>query len=231
MGGVKLFSSEVHPFILGTSILAVILIAALIRLWLLRRVEAALLKNRDALERQIVTQQRDLLKVRTESNEWRVEMRRQFDAFRAMASNQLGVEEKRFDDLMKRSEVRQAELQAALDMARHMCAELPAAKARVMQLEHALDIDGGEGLSVEDGSGLTPMPDVEAAPAAPRRQWEFPVPALPAMPVVDEDRVSELERKLANALQQNAALQQALTAARLRSRVKTKSPRPKLAAR
>jgi len=228
----KSIPAEAHPLIIATCILAALFIAALIRLWLLNRTEGRLLKKQEDLERQIVTQQNDLMAVRKDANAWRAEMQRQFDLYRHMASDQLGVEEKRFDDLLKRSEQRQYELQTALDIARQMCAELPAAKARVMQLESALGIDGGEGLSGSDGGGgstpLDPMPDLSGggrtSEPVPNGSYAAAPSAMPEVPAVDEAKLGELEEKLANTERQNVMLQQALTAARLRSRLRGKSP-------
>ncbi|HYF36761.1 MAG TPA: hypothetical protein VD994_15810 [Prosthecobacter sp.] len=233
----KPFPPEAHPFVLVTALMAVFFVAALIRVWLLRRQEEKLLKNKDALEKQIVAQQREVMAIRADSQQWRAEMKREFDGFRAMASDQLKVEEKRFDDLMKRSERRQADLQAALDIARQMCAELPAAKARVLHLEQALGIDGGEGLPPADGGeggrggggGRPLMPSPSPSATEPRREWNLQAAgALPAIPTVEEDRVGELERNLASARQQNAALQQALTTERLRNRAKVRGGRSKV---
>lgn len=218
---------EAQPYAVVIALISSLFFAALVSLWLLRRKEAKLLKNRDALEKQILLQQRELMANRKESSEWRAEMKRQFDIFRAMASDQLGVEEKRFDDLLKNSQQKQLELQASLDMARQMCAELPAAKARVMQLEQALEIDAGEGLSPSvNGCSqkveMAPLPVVEESVAEGgfSKAARPPAPTL-IIPAADAGKVADLERKLSEALQRNNALQQALAAARLRARIKT----------
>jgi hypothetical protein len=227
---------EAHPYALFTAIVATLFLAALVRLWLLRRVEAKLLKNKDVLEKQVLAQQREIMAIRQDANEWRAEMKRQFDIFRAMASEQLGVEEKRFNDLLLTSQQRQMELQASLDMARQWCAELPAAKARVMQLEQALEIDGGEGFSATESvsAEMAPLPDLaqtsgSAKPSKPPTMgvdgMVLPKPSFPpVMPALETGKVAELEQKLASALQRNTTLEQALTAARLRNRMKN-SPR------
>src|SRR4051812_19258831 len=64
---------EAQPFALGTAIIGVLFLAALIRVWLLRRVETKLLKNRDALEKQVLLQQREIMEIRKDSAEWRTE--------------------------------------------------------------------------------------------------------------------------------------------------------------
>jgi hypothetical protein len=103
---------EHQIYIFATSIMAAFFVAAIIRLWLLRRVEEQLLKNKAALEKQVVTQQKDLMMVRQDANAWRSEMQRQFDLFRHMASDQLGVEEKRFNELLSKSQRREYELRS-----------------------------------------------------------------------------------------------------------------------
>ena len=212
-----------------TVIMGVLFIAALIRVWLLRRAETKLLKNKDTLEKQIVQQQRDLLAVRQDANAWRAEMQRQFDHFRQMASGQLNVEEKRFDDLWQKSLEREHALQTSLDIARQMCAELPAAKARVMQLESAMGLDAGEGLSVPSSA-----PAVEFLPIAPLPDLNGSTPMAPLAPPVETadfeetpEVSSDLNLKLSELQQQNAQLQQALTAARLRSRIRERSSQPR----
>lgn len=200
--------------------MAVLFIAGMIRLWLLRRVEEKLLKNKDALEKQVVTQQKDLMQVRSDANAWRTEMQRQFDQFRHMACDQLKVEETRFDNLLTKSRERENDLQTKLDIARQMCAELPSAKARVMQLESVLGIDAGEGLTatqsapVNGSFSLTMMPDLNGSAAEP---LPSPAPPEPAEVLINE--ITEMPNaELSELRQQNALLQQALTAERLRSR-------------
>jgi hypothetical protein len=219
---VKSIPPEAVPYVLGTAIMAVLFIAGMIRLWLLRRVEEKLLKNKDALEKQVVTQQKDLMQVRSDANAWRTEMQRQFDQFRHMACDQLKVEEARFDNLLTKSRERENDLQTKLDIARQMCAELPSAKARVMQLESTLGIDAGEGLTttpsapVNGSCSLTMMPDLNGTDA------ESPATPEPAE-VINEEITEMPHTELAELRQQNALLQQALTAERLRSRQRERS--------
>ncbi|MEN3942025.1 hypothetical protein WJU23_12075 [Prosthecobacter sp. SYSU 5D2] len=236
--------TEHQIYVFATSLMAAFFVAAMVRLWLLRRVEEKLLKNKEALEKQIVLQQKDLLTVRQESNAWRMEMQRQFDLFRHMASDQLGVEEKRFNELLAKSTRREYELQTALDIAKQMCSELPAAKARILYLEShqsaptpppppsGSDEDGGM-----PSSPVTPMPDlsgggaslpsrfIPAAPPAPAEQ-----PSNENMIFVDQDKFTQLEEKLAEAEKKNAFLWVALTTTR-RSRLRPSSlvrrPSPK----
>jgi hypothetical protein len=209
--------------------MAVLFIAALIRVWLLRRVEEKLLKNKDKLEAQVISQQKDLMQVRSDSNAWRSEMQRQFDHFRHMASDQLKVEEARFDNLLRKSRDREHELQASLDLTRHMCAELPAAKARVMQLEGLLGIDAGEGLTqtssltapLNGASGISVLPDLNGSvPEASPKSLPESEPPLEKL----TENISEAPHQALEELrQQNVMLQQALTAERLRARIREKA--------
>jgi hypothetical protein len=228
---VKTIPSEAGPYILATAIMAVLFVAALIRVWLLRRVEEKLLKNKDKLEAQVIAQQKDLMQVRSDANAWRSEMQRQFDHFRHMASDQLKVEETRFDNLLTKSRDREHELQATLDLTRQMCAELPAAKARVMQLEGLLGIDGGEGLThggaatepVNGTSAMSILPDLNGSgPETLSETLPEPDPA-PRAEVLTENITEVPNYAFEELRQQNTILQQALTAERLRARIREKS--------
>lgn len=206
--------------------MGVLFLAAMISLWLLRKNEAKLLRNKDALEKQIIQQQRDLLAARQDANAWRAEMQRQFDLFRHMASDQLQVEEKRFDDLLTKSREREQHLQMSLDIAKQMCVELPGTKARLMQLESIVGLDGGEHLSAEPspppaarGFSMAQLPDLDGA------NLTAPAPEAALVPAVIEttqapESSPEIEAELRHLQQQNSQLQQALTAARLRSRIR-----------
>jgi hypothetical protein len=206
--------------------MGVLFLAAMISLWLLRKNEAKLLRNKDALEKQIIQQQRDLLAARQDANAWRAEMQRQFDLFRHMASDQLQVEEKRFDDLLTKSREREQHLQISLDIAKQMCVELPGTKARLMQLESIVGLDGGEHLSAEPspppaarGFSMAQLPDLDGANLTAPAPEEALVPAVIETTQAPESS-PEIEAELRHLQQQNSQLQQALTAARLRSRIR-----------
>jgi hypothetical protein len=225
---VKSIPTECQPFVLMTLIMAVLFIAALIRVWLLRRTESKLLKNRDALELQILDQQKDLMNTRQDANAWRAEMQRQFDLFRHMASDQLKVEEKRFDDLLQKSREREHQLQTTLDITKQMCVELPGTKARLMQLESIIGLDDGNHLSAVStpsasapSFNMAPMPDLDevASTAQITSPAEAPEPAITESantPVVAD----AIQIEISQIQQQNTQLKQALAAARLRSRVR-----------
>lgn len=223
-----MFHPEAQPFVVFTALIAVFFVAALVRLWLLRRVEDRLLKNKDALEKQVVTQQKELMQARSDSNAWRAEMQRQFDLFRNMASEQLKVEETRFDNLLRQSRDRERDLQAELDIARRMSAELPSTKARLMQLEGLLGIDTGESLgagsscapAAAENGDIAPLPDLNGA-------WQA-ADGFTASDGADSsgDFSSAGEAGQGDLLalrQENTALKQALTAERLRSRIRERS--------
>ncbi|MCX6854218.1 MAG: hypothetical protein NTV80_04860 [Verrucomicrobia bacterium] len=219
---------ECQPFVLMTLIMAVLFIAALIRVWLLRRTESKLLKNRDALELQILDQQKDLMNTRQDANAWRAEMQRQFDLFRHMASDQLKVEEKRFDDLLQKSREREHQLQTTLDITKQMCVELPGTKARLMQLESIIGLDDGNHLSAvatpsasTPSFDMAPMPDLDEVASTPQTisPAESTEPAK-AKSANTHAMTDAIQIEISQIQQQNTQLKQALAAARLRSRVR-----------
>lgn len=217
--------------------MGVLFVAALISLWVLRKTEAKLLKNKDALEKQIVQQQRDLLSLREDANAWRGEMQRQFDHFRHMASDQLKVEEKRFDDLLQKSREREQHLQTSLDIAKQMCLELPGTKARLMQLESIVGLDAGDHLSTvlsptagdHHGFVLSQIPDLNGVKESPLSALE--PEASSVLSASDSTKSHEgsprIEAELLQLQQKNIQLQQALTAARLRSRIRERQSHPR----
>jgi hypothetical protein len=73
-------------------VIGLLFLAAIRILLLLRRV--SIMHNRaDKLEKQILDQQRIILDIRSDSNAWRGEMQRQFDAFRAESTRWRGEQE------------------------------------------------------------------------------------------------------------------------------------------
>jgi hypothetical protein len=218
-----MFHPEAQPFIVLTALIAVFFIAALGRLWLLRRIEDRLLKNKDALEKQVLVQQKELMQVRSDANAWRAEMQRQFDLFRHMASEQLKVEEARFDNLLRQSRERERDLQAELDIARRMSAELPSTKARLMQLEGLLGIDTGESLgagssatsAAAENGDIAPLPDLNGA-------WQA-ADSFTGSQTAESSNDEASSGDVLALRQENTALKQALTAERLRSRIRERS--------
>ncbi len=217
--------------------MGVLFVAALISLWVLRKTEAKLLKNKDALEKQIIQQQRDLLSLREDANAWRGEMQRQFDHFRHMASDQLKVEEKRFDDLLQKSREREQHLQTSLDIAKQMCLELPGTKARLMQLESIVGLDAGDHLSTilsatagdHHGFVLSQIPDLNGVKESPLSASEPEASSVlsASNSTKSHEGSPRIEAELLQLQQKNIQLQQALTAARLRSRIRERQSHPR----
>jgi hypothetical protein len=95
-----------------------------------------------------------------------------------------------------------------------------------MQLESIVGLDGGEHLSAEPsappaarGFSMAQLPDLDGA------NLTAPAPEAALVPAVIEttqapESSPEIEAELRHLQQQNSQLQQALTAARLRSRIR-----------
>lgn len=161
---------QIYVFI--TSLMTAVAVTVVIRLWLLRREEAKLLRNRQALEKQILQQQSDLLTTRQENQAWRGEMQRQFDIYRHTASSQLDVEQRRFNEFLACSGQRERELQTELALARQMCAALPHAQARVLYLETLV-------ASSPFTSSAAPEPAPAPAPTPPAPELLTPASTPP----------------------------------------------------
>lgn len=86
-------------------IVAGLLLVSMTRIVFLLRTNTRLREGTAAMERQICTQQSEILSARRDSNAWRGEMQRVFDAFRAEFSNRLVESEQRYQDITKRQEV------------------------------------------------------------------------------------------------------------------------------
>ena len=214
--------------------MAVFFIAALIRVWLLRRQEEKLLKKIDSYEKQILTLQKDLMTNRQDANTWRAEMQRQFDLFRSTASQHIEVEQKRFNDLLSKSRDREHQLQTSLDIAKQMCSELPATKARLMQMESLMALDAGEALSHKvtpvalpasaSKLALSPVPDLDGTPLESLPEMPLAAATEGELAAAESPAPSDdVQAKLHHLQQQNQQLQQALTASRLRARLRPRS--------
>lgn len=221
-------------YTIAAAIMAVFFVAGMVRVWLLRRVEDKLLKRTKFLETELAMKEREVSAVRQDAFAWRSEIHRQFDEHRAIISEQLAAERRRFDDLLEAARKREFEQQTALDIARQMCAELPAAKARVMHLEEALEINNGEGLTGNgNGMAVTPMPAIGDTMPAPCSNGT----ALNASEELGGQAnepldAEDLQVRIAQLQQHNTSLRQALSAARLRARMRTRpTARPVLGAK
>ncbi len=174
----------------------------------LRRSEEALIRDKQRLENQIVSQQHDLLVSRSAAAASRLEMQRQFDAFRADASSHLTKTEQQvvalqaqLEETHKQSWKRQSELQASLDRA----------------------------LSLKEGTGIaTPVPAVAIEPALPNGSA---LPVFPALPVLathaDAEKVAELKGALSLTQYKNRRLASVAKSLQKRPRVQRVVPAAK----
>jgi len=216
----------------GLCILAGLLLISFVRIFLLLRQRRKLAERMQKLEKQILDQQHSILAIRSDANAWRGEMQRQFDAFRAESAKRIDEADLRAAGTSNRLEIaaeqherRVFELQASLDAARRMCAELPAAKARIIELEKLLASSAGTGvmngspaLSHEKLQGLAAATKAVSSPNS--------LPMLPSMETLQTQPVVETATPGGPAAdsvwqlqQRNTELQRALLLARRRKPV------------
>ena len=81
-----------------------LLLIAMVRITFLMRTNNRLRESTAKMEKQVLTQYQDILAVRQDSNAWRGELQRTFDAFRAEFSNRLAESEQRYQDIQQRYE-------------------------------------------------------------------------------------------------------------------------------
>lgn len=222
---------------IGLCVLAGLLLLAFIRIILLLRQRRKQDERAEKLEKQILDQQKHILDVRSDANGWRGEMQRQFDGFRSDATRRYGEAELRTQELQKRldtateqNERRVFELQAALDAARRMCAELPNAKARIMDLERML---GEESEPVTNGAHSMDEGEMLSLAAAAKSVSSTSLPMLPSMETLQTQPTTagadgaEVD-SLALLQQRNAELERSLLLARRRKpATRAKTPRPR----
>jgi len=79
-----------------------LLLIAMVRIIFLLRTNSRLRESTSKMEKQVLTQHQEILAVRQDSNAWRGELQRMFDAFRAEFSNRLVESEKRYQDIQQR---------------------------------------------------------------------------------------------------------------------------------
>ena len=79
-----------------------LLLIAMVRIIFLLRTNSRLRDSTAKMEKQVLTQHQEILAVRQDSNAWRGELQRMFDAFRAEFSNRLVESEKRYQDIQHR---------------------------------------------------------------------------------------------------------------------------------
>ncbi|MDZ4401127.1 hypothetical protein [Prosthecobacter sp.] len=81
-----------------------LLLIAMVRITFLLRTNNRLRESTAKMEKQVLTQYQEILAVRQDSNAWRGELQRAFDAFRAEFSNRLAESEQRYQDIQMRYE-------------------------------------------------------------------------------------------------------------------------------
>ena len=86
------------------SIVGGLLLIAMVRILFLLRTNSRLSEATAKMEQQVLNQHHEILSVRSDSNAWRGELQRMFDAFRAEFSKRLEESEQRYHDIKHRSE-------------------------------------------------------------------------------------------------------------------------------
>ncbi|WP_395740235.1 hypothetical protein [Prosthecobacter sp.] len=89
---------------LGLSIVSGLLLIAMVRIVFLLRTNSRLIESTAKMEKQVLIQHQEILSVRSDSNAWRGELQRMFDAFRAEFSKRLMESEQRYQDIQERTE-------------------------------------------------------------------------------------------------------------------------------
>lgn len=105
---------DVPTLELGLTIVGGLLLISMVRIVFLLRTNARLKESSSKMEQQVLNQHQEILSVRSDSNAWRGEMQRMFDAFRAEFSKRLTESEQRYQDVQLRCEtaVKPAEVSA-----------------------------------------------------------------------------------------------------------------------
>ncbi len=93
---------DIPTLTLALSIVSGLLLLSMIRILFLLRTNRRLRESAEKMEKQVLTQHGELLAVRQDSNAWRGETQRMFDAFRAEFSKRLDESEQRYRDLQTR---------------------------------------------------------------------------------------------------------------------------------
>lgn len=221
---IKLTTQTEELLFVALCIVAGLLLIAFVRILLLLRGRRKMAERTEKLEQQILDQQKTLLDIRSDANAWRGEMQRQFDAYRADAAKRLDEADvraagtlNRLDIATEQHERRLFELQASLDAARRMCAELPSAKARILELEKLLSDGPAEGLN---GHHTFTQDEIEELAAATKAVSTPGLPMLPSMETLQTQpgavEVAGEDDSLCQLRQRNSELERALLLARRR---------------
>ena len=96
---------DVPTLKLSLSIVGGLLLISMVRIIFLLRTNSRLRESTSKMEQQVLNQHQEILSVRSDSNAWRGELQRMFDAFRAEFSNRLVESEQRYKDIQQRCEV------------------------------------------------------------------------------------------------------------------------------
>lgn len=84
------------------SIVGGLLLISMIRILFLLRTNKRLREGTEKMEKQVLAQHNQILSVRQDSNAWRGDIQRMFDAFRAEFSKRLEESEQRYQDIQQR---------------------------------------------------------------------------------------------------------------------------------
>jgi|UniRef100_UPI0037839AD3 hypothetical protein len=84
------------------SIVGGLLLISMIRILFLLRTNKRLREDTEKMEKQVLAQHNQILSVRQDSNAWRGDIQRMFDAFRAEFSKRLEESEQRYQDIQQR---------------------------------------------------------------------------------------------------------------------------------
>lgn len=89
---------------LALCIVGGLLLIAMMRIIFLIRTNNRLRESTSKMEKQVLTQHQEILAVRQDSNAWRGEIQRMFDAFRAEFSKRLSESEQRYQDIQQKQQ-------------------------------------------------------------------------------------------------------------------------------
>lgn len=95
---------DVPTLKLSLSIVGGLLALSMVRILFLLRTNARLRESASKMEQQVLNQHHEILSVKSDSNAWRGELQRMFDAFRAEFSKRLDESEQRYQDVQQRGE-------------------------------------------------------------------------------------------------------------------------------
>lgn len=95
---------DVPTLKLSISVVGGLLLIAMVRIVFLLRTNKRLSESTAKMEQQVLLQHQEILSVRSDSNAWRGELQRMFDAFRAEFSKRLAESEERYQNMQQQSQ-------------------------------------------------------------------------------------------------------------------------------